>query len=125
MITLEEADKDQSNLINEINRFNSSTRPKTLEKMQNKKDTIENLKAFCLGRQKVLDAFQSEIFSINKIEGTGFSDHRQSNLKILAPKEMLQRFSPIVLAQVKARNTSKNLLNEVRQIYLFFHYIGQ
>ena len=32
MITLEKADKDQSNLVNEINRFNSSTRPKTLEK---------------------------------------------------------------------------------------------
>ena len=43
MITLEEADKYQSSLVNEINRFNSSTRPKTLEKRQNKKDTLENL----------------------------------------------------------------------------------
>ena len=31
IITLEEADKDQSSLVNEINRFNSSTRSKTLE----------------------------------------------------------------------------------------------
>ena len=84
--------------------------------MQNKKDTIENLKALCLSRQKIVDAFQREIFSVNKIEDTGFSDHRQSNLKILTPKQMLQRFLPIVLAQVKARNTSENLLNEVRQI---------
>ena len=51
----------------------------------------------------------------NKTEGTGFSDHRQSNLKILTPKQMLQRL-PIVLAQVKAGNTSENLLNEIRQI---------
>ena len=35
-------------------------------------------------------------------------------LKVLTPKQMLQRF-PIVLAQVKAGNTSENLLNEIRQ----------
>ena len=36
-------------------------------------------------------------------------------LKILTPKLMLQRL-PISLPQVKAGNTSKNLLNEIRQI---------
>ena len=36
-------------------------------------------------------------------------------LKILTPKQMLQRF-PIALAQVKAGNNSENLLNEIRQI---------
>ena len=36
-------------------------------------------------------------------------------LKILTPKQMLQRLT-IALAQVKARNTSENLLNEFRQI---------
>ena len=36
-------------------------------------------------------------------------------LKILTPKQMLQRL-PIVLAQVKASNTSENLLNEISQI---------
>ena len=40
-------------------------------------------------------------------EGTG--------LKILTPKQMLQRL-PIALAQVKAGNNSENLLNEIRQI---------
>ena len=51
----------------------------------------------------------------NKTEGTGFLDHRQSDLKILTPKQMLQRL-PIFLAQVNAGNTSENLLNEIRQI---------
>ena len=115
MITLEEADKDQNSLVNEIVRFNSGTRPKTSEKRQNKKDTFENLKALYEGRQKVIEAFQSGIFSINKTEGTGFSDHRQSNLKILTPKQTLQRL-PIVLAQVEAGNTPENLLNKIRQI---------
>ena len=36
-------------------------------------------------------------------------------IKISTPKQMLQRL-PIALAQVKARNTSENLLNEIRQI---------
>ena len=43
----------------------------------------------------------------NKTEGKG--------LKILTPKQMLQRL-PIALAQVKAGNNSENLLNEIRQI---------
>ena len=37
-----------------------------------------------------------------------------TGLKILAPKQMLQRLS-IALAQVKAGNNSENLLNEIRQ----------
>ena len=41
------------------------------------------------------------------IEGKG--------LKILTSKQMLQRL-PIALAEVKAGNNSKNLLNEIRQI---------
>ena len=36
-------------------------------------------------------------------------------LKILSPKQMLQRFT-IALAQVRAGNTSENLLNEIGQI---------
>ena len=36
-------------------------------------------------------------------------------LKILTPKQMLQGL-PIALAQVKASNTSENLLNEIIQI---------
>ena len=35
--------------------------------------------------------------------------------KILTPKQMLQRL-PIAFAQVKAGNTSENLLNVIRQI---------
>ena len=38
-----------------------------------------------------------------------------TGLKIVTPKQMLQRL-PISLAQVKAGNNSKNLLNEIGQI---------
>ena len=43
----------------------------------------------------------------NKTERTG--------LKILSPKQLLQRL-PIALAQVKAGNNSERLLNKIRQI---------
>ena len=38
-----------------------------------------------------------------------------TGLKILTPKQMLQRL-PIALAQVKAGNNSESLLNEIRHI---------
>ena len=40
---------------------------------------------------------------------------RGKELKILTPKQMLQRL-PIALAQVKAGNNSESLLNEIKQI---------
>ena len=58
---------------------------------------------------KFYDDYSSMVFEAkNKAaKGTG--------LKILAPKQMCQRL-PIALAQVKACNNSKFLLNEIRQI---------
>ena len=41
-------------------------------------------------------------------------------LEILTPKQILQRLL-IALAQVKAGNTSENLLNEIRQIIYSFY----
>ena len=48
----------------------------------------------------------------NKTAGTG--------LKILTPKQMLQR-SPIALVQIKAGNNSESLLNKIRQIVYSFY----
>ena len=41
-------------------------------------------------------------------------------MKILTPKQMLQRL-PIAFAQVKAGNTYENLLNEIRQIKYYLY----
>ena len=43
------------------------------------------------------------------------NENKGTELKILTPKQMLQRL-PIALAQVKASNNSERLLNEIRQI---------
>ena len=50
---------------------------------------------------------------VAKISNCKVSDY--SNLNILSPKQKLQRL-PIALGQIKAGNTSENLLNEIRQI---------
>ena len=72
--------------------------PAKCRKKQERKVILKNLYALFDGREKVLDAFW---------------DH--SNLKTLTSKQMFLRL-PIALAQVKAGNTSKNLVNEIRQI---------
>ena len=64
-------------------------------------------------RERVLDAFESKIFPITS-KRTGYLNFDHSKLKILTPKQMLQRL-PIALAQLKAGNNSKSLLNEIRK----------
>ena len=43
-----------------------------------------------------------------------------TGLKILTPKQLLQRLS-IALAQVKAGSNSENLLNKIRQIVYYLY----
>ena len=50
-----------------------------------------------------------------KSKGAGILNLDHCRLKVLTPKQMLQRL-PIALAQVKAGNNSESLLNEIRQI---------
>ena len=49
------------------------------------------------------------------VSGAKTKATKWTGLKILTPKQMLQRL-PIALAQVKAGNNSESLLNEIRQI---------
>ena len=57
--------------------------------------------------KKVVDIVE-KVLEFNK-------QQKGKEIKILFPKQMLQRL-PIALAQVKAGNTSENLLNEIKQI---------
>ena len=87
-----------------------------VKKTPEQKEVINNLEKFYNSREEVIDFFRKYIEMLsdavydakqNEIKGTG--------LKILTPKQMLQRL-PIALAQVKAGNNSESLLNEIRQI---------
>ena len=68
----------------------------------NSKEILENENP-----EKVVNIVE-KIIDFNKTQ-------KSKGLKILTPKQMLQRL-PIAFAQVKAGNTSENLLNEIRQI---------
>ena len=113
-ITLEEANESQSDLLDEIKKFNDKTRLKAFWHKEIKEITLDNLNNFYEAREMVLNGFKSKIFLI-KSTGTGLFNTDNSKLKILTPKQMLQRL-PIALAQVKASNNSENLLNEIKQI---------
>ena len=112
--TLDEADEDQSDLADRINDFIKKTRPQSQKKKQEKEIVKKNLINFYEAREAILNAFKSKIF-LKKSTGSGISDTDNSKLKILTPKQMLERLL-IALAQVKAGNNSENLLNEIRQI---------
>ena len=51
----------------------------------------------------------------NKARNEAAKEQEAAGLKILTPKQMLQRL-PIAFAQVRASNNSESLLNEIRQI---------
>ena len=84
------------------------------KKKQEKEIVLENFYNFFEGREEIIDVFKSKIF-LTKSKGAGILNPDHSKLKILTPKQMLQRL-PIALAQVKAGNNSENLLNEIRKI---------
>ena len=101
----------QKEFLNKLN--NIKIGKKTIEQ----KETINNLEKFYLSREEVINFFRDYIEMLsdanydarkNETEGKG--------LKILTPKQMLQRL-PIALVQVKAGNNSESLLNEIRQIF--------
>ena len=70
----------------------------------------------------VLNAFRSRIFPLQPTQGLGNSGisgrvanvSDRSHLKMLTPKQILQRLS-IALAQAKTGTKSENLLDEIRQ----------
>ena len=78
--------------------------------------TITNVKNLYDSRQKIIDLFNS----YSKIRSEAIYKSKQNEtkgkgLKILTPKQMLQRL-PIAFAQVKTGTNSENLLNEIMQI---------
>ena len=111
---MEEEKESRAKLAEEILGFIKTTRLKTKEKKEEKEIASKNLHKFYNGREIVLNAFMSKIF-LRKSEGTGILNNDHSHLKILTPKQMLQRF-PIAFVQVKARNKSEYLLIEIQQI---------
>ena len=104
---------------NKQNEFlNKLSNIKIGKKTTEQKEVINNLEKLYNSKEEAIKFFRDYIEMLsnakynakkkkNETKGTG--------LKILSPKQMLQRL-PIALAQVKAGNNSEGLLNEIRKI---------
>ena len=103
------ANNEQNKLLKHIEEFTRSTRPRDPELKELKKEVLNSALALLQGREMVFTAFKSGIFPRSKESQEG------EGLKILTPNQMLKRL-PIALAQLKAGNNSKTLLNEITQI---------
>ena len=107
---LEDIEKEQIEFRRDLGRIKQGD-PRDKSEERNK--TIDIIKNLYNSREEVVKMFNDYASNISrniydsKQEGTG--------LKILTPKQVLQRL-PISLAQIKAGNNSQSLLNEIRQI---------
>ena len=70
-ITLDDADKTQSDLLNEFPDFKKGTRPRNKKKRKLKRDAVKSKDAPYKVREMVLNAFKSGIFPLQRTEGKG------------------------------------------------------
>ena len=107
-LRFDDALKKQKELLKKINEVEMDR--KTFEQ----KKVITNLENFYKSREEVFIFFRDYA---KMMLDSGYKakqdETKGTRLKILTPKQMLQRF-PIALAQLKAGNNSENLLNEIR-----------
>ena len=103
-IALEEAEKKQIELKSDLGHIKQED-PK--DKSQKQKATINNIKNLFNSRKEVVQMFNDYAKNMSR----NIYDSKQgTGLKILTPKQMLQRL-PIALTQMNAGNNSKSLLN--------------
>ena len=109
---LEEAKKLQNGFKLNLNEIS-----KGRYKSEEQESAVKNIKLPYDSQETVIKWF-NDCSSI--ISETKYRTKHGEDLKILTPKQMLQRL-PIALAQVKAGNTSENLHNKIRQIIYSLH----
>ena len=102
---------------NKQNEFlNKLSNIKIGKKTTEQKKVIKNIEKFYLSREDDINFFRDYIEMLSDANyDAKQNETKGKGLKILTPKQMLQRL-PIALAQVKADNNSESLLNEIRQI---------
>ena len=111
-MTIERAKELQEDLNNNIKKIQKGI------KTQEQNKTLANLNMLFIGSNEAIsfiDGYGSIILKAKKMTAEEETEQGRTGLKILTPKQMLQRL-PIPLAQVKAGNNSERLLNEISQI---------
>ena len=107
-IELDDAENKQNEFLNKLSFI------KIGKKTPEQKEVITNLENFYKSREEVFNFFKDYTKMMLDSNYKAKQDETKgTGLKILTPKQMLQRLS-IALAQVKAGNNSESLLNEIR-----------
>ena len=115
--TLQQVEEEQKYFKKDLNEITSGN---STHKSEKQSYTIENVKNLYYSRQKLINLLNDNA----KIRSEAIYKSKGTGLKILTPKQMLQRL-PIALAQVKAGNNSESLLIEIRQIVYFLYQSEQ
>ena len=76
------------------------------------------LKLMANSVNKILNDAIDEAF--NKVYNDAINELKVQGLKVSTPQQMITRL-PILLAQLKTRNNSQKLINEIRQIVYSLH----
>ena len=103
----EEAKKLQNLFILNLNEI--SRRKKWKKDLNHAKKYIENIRLLYKLHEDVIKLFNDYSSIVSEIK---YKSIHGEGFKILTPKQMLQRLS-VALSQLKAGNTSENILNEI------------
>ena len=114
-IKLAEVKNNQNNF-----RLNLGEIKKGGRKSKEQKNMIYSIEMLYKARKEATDFFDDYSLMVSDAKNKAKNKTSGKVLKILTPKQILQRL-PIALTQIKAVNNSENLLNEIRQIVYFLY----
>ena len=116
-ITIEEAKESQKDFINYLKMIRKGNKNQAQEK------TLKNLNMLFKGGNDAInfiEDYSTMILEAKRKASEELKEQEGTGLKILPPKQMLQRL-PIDLSRVKAGDCSESLLNYIRQIVYSLH----
>ena len=109
-IKLFEVKNKQDNFFKKLNEV------KIDKKNTGQKGVINNLKTFYNSREEIINVFRDYIEMLSDANYDAKQNKtEETRLKVVTPKQMLQRLS-IALSKVKAGNNSESLLNKIGKI---------
>ena len=107
-IKFSEAENRRNEFLNKLNDV------KIGKKNLQQKEVIDNFENLYKSREEIINFFRDYVEMLSDANYNAKQDETKGKgLKILTPKQMLQRL-PIALAQVKAGNNSEIFLNEIQ-----------
>ena len=131
-INIDEAELNQTNLLENMVKFNNKSKPKAKEGKDKRTKYFwwHKCKKKKKKEQKSTSTYVTLWHPLDWVRVARIANVSHRKVfdcmwpKVLIPKQMLQRL-PIARAQLKAGNISKNLLNEIRQIIYFLYWVKE